>query len=118
MAPDGDVGSGFGALLRARRRAAGLTQAELAERAGVGERTVRDLENGRSARPQRTTVELLAGALGLAGPDQQGFLAVARGKLAAPSPPGGSPHSVISLPAAPDLIGRDEEIASSSTYSQ
>jgi predicted ATPase/transcriptional regulator with XRE-family HTH domain/tetratricopeptide (TPR) repeat protein len=111
MAPDGDVGSGFGALLRARRRAAGLTQAELAERAGVGERTVRDLENGRSARPQRTTVELLAGALGLAGPDQQGFLAVARGKLAAPSPPGGSPHSVISLPAAPDLIGRDEEIA-------
>lgn len=110
MAPDGDVGSGFGALLRARRRAAGLTQAELAERAGVGERTVRDLENGRSARPQRTTVELLAGALGLAGPDQQGFLAVARGKLAAPSPVG-STHSVISLPAAPELIGRDEEIA-------
>jgi predicted ATPase/transcriptional regulator with XRE-family HTH domain len=111
MTPDGDVGSGFGALLRARRRAAGLTQAELAERAGLGERTVRDLENGRSARPQRTTVELLAGALGLAGPDQQGFLAVARGKLAEPSPPGGGQHSVVTLPAAPDLIGRDEEIA-------
>jgi len=111
MAPDGEVGTGFGALLRARRRAAGLTQAELAERAGLGERTVRDLENGRSARPQRTTVELLAGALGLAGPDQLGFLAVARGKLAVPSAPAGSSRSVVSLPAAPELIGRDEEIA-------
>ena len=41
-------------------------------RAGVGVRTVRDLERGRSARPQRTTVELLAGALGLAGPARIG----------------------------------------------
>ncbi|MFE9193217.1 ATP-binding protein [Micromonospora sp. NPDC007208] len=66
-------------LLRAHRRAAGLTQAELASRAGVGVRTVRDLERGRSIRPQRTTVELLAGALALTGTSLAAFLAAARG---------------------------------------
>lgn len=109
MAPDGEPGAGFGALLRARRRAAGLTQAELAERAGLGERTVRDLENGRSARPQRSTIELLADALGLAGAEQLGFLAAARRP---PLPPlgEGERRPVVSLPAPPDLLGRDEEI--------
>ncbi|MFE9956257.1 ATP-binding protein [Micromonospora sp. NPDC005299] len=65
-------------LLRGHRLAAGLTQAELATRAGVGVRTVRDLERGRATRPQRTTVDLLADALRLAGPARQAFLAAAR----------------------------------------
>ncbi|MDG4834666.1 helix-turn-helix domain-containing protein [Solwaraspora sp. WMMD1047] len=72
------VPAGFSDLLRTRRRQAGLTQAELAERAGVGVRTVRDLERGRSQRPQRTTVELLAAALGMAGSDRSEFAAAAR----------------------------------------
>ncbi|MDG4762992.1 helix-turn-helix domain-containing protein [Solwaraspora sp. WMMD406] len=77
---------GFDELLRSQRLAAGLTQAELAARAGVGIRTVRDLERARSSRPQRTTVDLLATALGLAGPDRTEFQAVARGQTLNPRP--------------------------------
>ncbi|HKS99563.1 MAG TPA: helix-turn-helix transcriptional regulator, partial [Rugosimonospora sp.] len=56
----------FAALLRGYRRATGLTQDEFAAKAGVGVRTLRDLERGR-ARPQRATADLLATALGLRG---------------------------------------------------
>ncbi|MEU2615070.1 helix-turn-helix domain-containing protein [Micromonospora sp. NPDC007271] len=76
-------------LLRGHRLAAGLTQAELAGRAGVGVRTVRDLERGRSARPQRTTVDLLADALGLTGDARQEFRAAARPAPPAPRPAAG-----------------------------
>jgi len=110
MTPDGELGSGFGALLRARRHAAGLTQAELAELAGLGERTVRDLENGRSARPQRTTVKLLAVALGMDQAEQRSFLAVAR-RQARPHRAAPQRRSVFSLPAPPELLGRDEVVA-------
>ncbi|WDZ86068.1 ATP-binding protein [Micromonospora cathayae] len=89
MAPDHDrsrssgAPAGLPALVRGHRLAAGLTQAELAARAGVGVRTVRDLERGRSSRPQRTTVDLLADALGLTGATRRTFLATARGRLPA-----------------------------------
>ncbi|WP_328851101.1 helix-turn-helix domain-containing protein [Micromonospora globbae] len=105
-------------LLRGHRLAAGLTQAELATRAGVGVRTVRDLERGRSSRPQRTTVELLAGALGLAGAARSVFLAAARGaSVVEPHIPvlstgdgvgeGGPP---VTLPPPVELIGRDRDV--------
>ncbi|MEV1332842.1 helix-turn-helix domain-containing protein [Micromonospora costi] len=103
-------------LLRSHRLAAGLTQAELAARAGVGVRTVRDVERGRSSRPQRTTVELLAGALDLGGTARAAFLAAARGSVADPSaatgsgarPGGGGP--VVALPPPIELIGRDRDV--------
>jgi tetratricopeptide (TPR) repeat protein/transcriptional regulator with XRE-family HTH domain len=69
----------FAGLLRQLRTEAGLTQEELAEAAGVSVRSVRDLERGRVATPQRETVRLLAGALGLAGEARAGFEAAARG---------------------------------------
>ena len=109
---------GFAALLRQCRRTSGLTQAELAARARLAVRTVRDLERGRTARPQRTTAALLADALALTGRDRSMFLASARNALpptpiSVPAPrvpvdevPGGSP-----LPPAPRLIGRDEAVA-------
>ena len=59
----------FGERLRAYRLQAGLTQQELAERSGVGLRTVRDLERGRVGRPRARSVELLVEALGLAQGD-------------------------------------------------
>ena len=71
---------GFAAVLRAHRRSAGLTQQELAARAGVGVRTVRELERGRATRPQRGTVELLADALGLVAPARTRFVNAARGR--------------------------------------
>ncbi len=58
-------GEGFGPLLRAFRRAAGLTQEGLAGRAGVSARAISDLERGLSGAPQRQTVALLTDALGL-----------------------------------------------------
>jgi len=57
----------FAGLLRRLRAAAGLTQEELAEAASVSVRSVRDLERGRVATPQKETVRLLADALALAG---------------------------------------------------
>ncbi|MET8834454.1 helix-turn-helix domain-containing protein [Micromonospora sp. NPDC004540] len=112
-------------LLRGHRLAAGLTQAELATRAGVGVRTVRDLERGRATRPQRTTVDLLADALGLTGPARQDFLTAARPvngpDAAAPRPAArhlpvtgssaadsGTP---IALPQPVPLLGRDRDVA-------
>ncbi|MEU4643174.1 helix-turn-helix domain-containing protein [Micromonospora sp. NPDC023814] len=115
--------TGLPELLRGHRLAAGLTQAELAARAGVGVRTVRDLERGRSSRPQRTTVELLAGALELTGAARSAFLAAARGQAPAAPPVAlvGAPparldadHHVgtpVALPLPVALIGRDTDLA-------
>lgn len=55
----------FGEMLLALRRAAEMTQEELAEAAGLTARSIRDLERGRRARPQRRTVQSLVSALGL-----------------------------------------------------
>ncbi|MGN9775031.1 ATP-binding protein [Micromonospora sp. H33] len=107
-------------LLRGHRLAAGLTQAELASRAGIGVRTVRELERGRSLRPQRTTVELLATALGLAEPVRSAFLAAARPVPAPRSTPADpSPAryddagtaAPVALPPAAELIGRERDVA-------
>ncbi|MER7440181.1 ATP-binding protein [Micromonospora avicenniae] len=120
-----DPADGFGLpeLLRGHRLATGLTQAELANRAGVGVRTVRDLERGRSSRPQRTTVELLAGALELSGAARAAFLTVARGPVGVePAVPTsgsaavtrfgtGEPGLAMTLPPPVELIGRDRDVS-------
>jgi DNA-binding SARP family transcriptional activator/transcriptional regulator with XRE-family HTH domain len=56
-------GAGIGALVGERRRAAGLTQRQLAEAAGVSLGAVCDLEQGRTARPR--SARRLAAVLGL-----------------------------------------------------
>lgn len=91
----------FASLLLRLRQAAGLTQEELATRARVGVRTVRDLESGRATRPQRSTVDLLATALELTGADRVRFDAMARGR----------PVPTVSLPRIEPLIGRDDDVA-------
>ncbi|HEU5471450.1 MAG TPA: BTAD domain-containing putative transcriptional regulator [Actinophytocola sp.] len=55
----------FGEALRAGRIRAGLTQAELAGRAGVSVRAVRYIEQGRVTRPRRESLRRLAEAVGL-----------------------------------------------------
>lgn len=102
-------GSGFAVVLRRHRLRAGLTQDELAMRAAIGVRTVRDLERGRASRPQRTTVELLSAALGLAASDREAFLAAARGQTPDEALP---PTAFLRMPPPPafELIGRDEDL--------
>lgn len=62
---DLDGPDAFALLLRRYRRVAGLSQQQLAEAAGLGVRTLRDLERGRVTRPQQGTVGSLAEALKL-----------------------------------------------------
>jgi transcriptional regulator with XRE-family HTH domain len=72
--PDGS----FGALLRACRRRAYLSQEQLAERAKLSERTVRNLEADRVRSPRNDTVRLLADALKLTEPEREGWFDAAR----------------------------------------
>lgn len=54
----------FGLTLAILRRASGLTQEQLAERAGLSTRAISDLERGLHRAPRRVTLDLLTGALG------------------------------------------------------
>ena len=69
---------GFGRVLYEHRVAAGLTQEELAALAGLSVRTVSDIERGRTSRPYRNSVGLLADALRLGGGARAEFLSTAR----------------------------------------
>jgi transcriptional regulator with XRE-family HTH domain/tetratricopeptide (TPR) repeat protein len=126
MSSDRARGWDFAAMLRQRRRAAGLTQAELAARAGLAVRTLRDLERGRTTRPQRVTGVLLADALGVTGEERARFLGAARGEAPPPAvphprtaespPPGGRPGRS-PLPDWPEdagghrLRGREDDVS-------
>src|SRR5258708_3482156 len=94
----------FGALLRAPRRAAGLPQAELAERAGLSWRGVNDLERGARRTPHRDTLARLVAALGLTGEERAALEAAARRPLA--SAPTISPGRERELGAEPDAETR------------
>ncbi|HEU0101213.1 MAG TPA: helix-turn-helix domain-containing protein [Mycobacteriales bacterium] len=107
--PDED----FGARLRALREAAGLTQEELAERAGLTSYAVSALERGRRRRPYPHTVRALAQALGLQEQQRAELLRAVppRGGATAPAGPAGAlPAGLPALPVATTrLVGRDEE---------
>ncbi|HYW88712.1 MAG TPA: helix-turn-helix domain-containing protein, partial [Chloroflexota bacterium] len=68
-----DMSARFGELLRDYRRAAGLTQEELAERASVSPRSISEMERGGAHVPRRDTIALLTQALGLSGPEREAF---------------------------------------------
>ncbi len=77
----------FAALLRQFRIEAGLTQEELAAAAGLGARSVSDLERGVALTARKETARLLADALGLMGATRASFEAVARGRAVAAGSP-------------------------------
>ncbi|MEV6118860.1 helix-turn-helix transcriptional regulator [Streptomyces sp. NPDC052109] len=97
----------FGALLRARRSEAGLTQEELAERSGLSVRAIRDLERGRVARPRRETLRLLATALGLSEDEGEELLRLARQALPL-ARPGRVDSALPTAPAAMAPTDRDD----------
>jgi DNA-binding SARP family transcriptional activator/transcriptional regulator with XRE-family HTH domain/tetratricopeptide (TPR) repeat protein len=68
----------FGVRLRAWRRAAGLSQEDLAERSGLSIQAVGDLERGLTRRPYPDLARRLADALGLTGGRREEFIAAGR----------------------------------------
>ncbi|MET9316198.1 NB-ARC domain-containing protein [Kribbella sp. NPDC003505] len=105
-------------LLRTFRVRAGLTQAALAEKAGLSEQAISVLERGTRTRPRTDTVRSLTAALGLTSSEAERFLAVARGKRRSQAPatpkdqataePPPTPWQL--PPAAPDFTGRSAQI--------
>lgn len=97
-------------LLRRYRTAAGLTQEELAGRAGVSVRSLSDVERGVSRWPHSDTVARLADALALSQDDRAAFETAARRRrpLAIDSP--GLSRRLLPRPLTP-LIGREHDEA-------
>ena len=83
MQPRGEQAS-FGSLLRRYRTSAGLTQEQLAERAGLSRRGIADLERGARSAPYAHTLDQLRSALGLADADDALLLSAARRARSAP----------------------------------
>jgi transcriptional regulator with XRE-family HTH domain/tetratricopeptide (TPR) repeat protein len=102
----------FGELLRRHRLAAGITQAVLAELAGLSEQAVSLLERGTRRRPRADTIHALSTALKLTPDAEQELLASVRAPIARPQPP-----AVRSLPvpwelpqAVADFTAREIEV--------
>jgi transcriptional regulator with XRE-family HTH domain/tetratricopeptide (TPR) repeat protein len=98
-------GASFGAQLRNRRRAAGLSQAELAERSGLSVRAISDLERGRTRWPYPRSVQRLADAMSLSEEAGDEFSAAAgrrlsRDKAASDGAIGDCAHPVVTIPEA------------------
>jgi transcriptional regulator with XRE-family HTH domain len=75
----GETAPRLGEQLTSYRRAAGLTQEELAEAAGLSVETISLLEREAAGHsPRRDTLELLAGALGLRAEERTALEAAAR----------------------------------------
>ncbi|MCA9964982.1 MAG: protein kinase [Anaerolineales bacterium] len=87
----------FGQIVREQRAVLGLTQAELALRAGCAPITIRKIE-GDTLRPSVQLAELLAVALGIPENEQRGFIQLARQeKQPTPIPRPTPSHSEIGL---------------------
>jgi predicted ATPase/transcriptional regulator with XRE-family HTH domain len=115
----------FSELLKRHRLAAGITQEELAQRAGLSLRGVGDLERGTRRTPRKDTVKLLANALGLSS-DEMAVLEVSVRRLRAIASPSFSAidrspaSSADTMPSRPignlptpltSLVGREHEEA-------
>ena len=113
----GKEDASFGSHLRNLRRAAGLTQEELALRAGLSPNAVGALERGARRRPYPHTVRVLSDALNLSENERAALVATVPG-------PGGGPAgredagghlpvspAVSTFPhAATQLVGREREV--------
>jgi predicted ATPase len=103
----------FGALLLGHRRAAGLSQEVLAERAQLSVNAIQALERGRRTTPRRSTVDLLASGLGLDGAARARLIAAAgRPATATQEQSEAAVAAAAALPVLPGaLLGRERELA-------
>lgn len=107
----------FGARLRQLREAAGLTQEELAWRAGLTAKAISVLERGERKRPFPHTVRAIAHALELSGNDRASLLAAVPKRGSAPSSRASTTVSKSNLPTpSTPLLGRERELVEISNY--
>ncbi|MDP9356600.1 MAG: helix-turn-helix domain-containing protein, partial [Chloroflexota bacterium] len=108
----------LGPLLRGFRRAAALSQEELAERAGVSARAISDLERGQRASAHLDTLRRLADALGLAPEDRGRLIGAAQASRldvtrssARPDPLPDRGRPAVRLPTTlTSFVGRGREV--------
>ena len=100
----------FGALLVRLRSAAGLTQEQLAARAGLSPAAIAALESGKRRTPRFTTVELLAAALGLDAQHRQELVAASRSVESGAAAPDPRRLSRWSVAEPTPLVGRVHEL--------
>jgi non-specific serine/threonine protein kinase len=112
-----DKPGAFGVLLQQYRAAAGLSQEELAERAGLSRRGISDLERGQRRSPHLATVRRLADTLNLDRAQRAALIASAHAATATPlatSPTadlGTDAQAHDNLPVQlTSFIGRDREL--------
>ena len=100
----------FGGRLRRLREAAGLTQEQLAERAGLTPNAISALERGERRRPYPHTVRALSEALALSDDEAAAMsAAVPRRDGTATALP--ARQEVVGLPSSPTgLIGREQDL--------
>ena len=106
----GGDGAGLGGWLRQARAAAGMTQEELAERSGVGLRTIGDLERGRTRTPYARSIRCLAAALGVPFPAQAAG-AVTSGQAGSVADRWTRPAPRLLPAPVPAFAGREAELA-------
>ena len=107
----------FAVVLLHLRTSAGMTQEQLADRAGLSPRSISDLERGVHRTARQETIKLLVQAFGLTGSDQMAFEAAARGRplageIAGPGPQaGGVAAATRTLPRdVSSFTGREPEL--------
>jgi predicted ATPase/DNA-binding XRE family transcriptional regulator len=98
--------SSFGAKLRILRESAGLTQEELAARAGLTRNAVSALERGERRRPYPHTVRSLAKALDLSEAERAALVAGVHGREDGPA----GFLRPTTLPAPTPLLGRERDL--------
>src|ERR671916_1297994 len=107
---DGGHGEPFGAMLKRLRDRAGLTQEELASKAGLTAKAISALERGERRRPYPHTVRSLADALALTDAESASLAAAVPGRGEnVRATDAGTPPAVLPAPATA-LVGRERDV--------
>jgi predicted ATPase/DNA-binding XRE family transcriptional regulator len=102
-----DIDQAIGPTLKRLRRASGMTQEELADRAGISARTVSDVERGLRTLVHQDTARRLISALGLSEEQRRRFEVLARGDARAQA----QPAATAGLPTVlTPFLGRSKEL--------
>ncbi|MFJ6864190.1 tetratricopeptide repeat protein [Streptomyces termitum] len=111
MSTDDDGHGEFASLLCALRRRAGLSQEELAHRAGVSVRALADMERGRTRGPQRRTVTALTEVLAPTGEEAAELERTAAAGRPRPKPAPAAPGGLRLPRDVGDFTAREEDLA-------